>query len=215
MRLSLPEFRQRPATHIVSLGPRCATAYNLRRYFGFGDAFPFDWWITPHDGLVGFLGDPDLDTLYDPQRLEAAQERATVRHAELGILLHHEFPRDAAAPGRPVVAGWKALLAQPRRRSAHLLDKLLGLDRAGLRIAFVREAGTCDDTEPIAARLAALFPRAHWTLAAIPIVPVPAGPDWQGDPVLWDQAFRPLALSLERQRVKPFRPTDPDTDSRA
>ena len=92
------------ATRIISLGGRCAVAHNLRRFFDFGEAFPFDWWITPFDGLIKFLANPDPDWLYDPAELDLTANKGSVRHSDLGIRLHHEFPRDRveAQPINPI-----------------------------------------------------------------------------------------------------------------
>ena len=53
--VSLDTLREQPVMHIVSLGPRCATTYNLRRHYNFATAYPFDWWISPAGGLIQIL----------------------------------------------------------------------------------------------------------------------------------------------------------------
>lgn len=37
----------RPCDLFISLGSNCEVSYNIRRFFGFEAAYPFDWWITP------------------------------------------------------------------------------------------------------------------------------------------------------------------------
>lgn len=99
-RRPLSDFRREPATQIVSLGCRCATTFNLRRYYSFSSAYPFDWWITPERGVLGLLDRPDVDWLYDPRELELAADHRSVQHRALGVMLHHEFPRHGASRPR-------------------------------------------------------------------------------------------------------------------
>ena len=42
-------------SHIVSLGHNCQLTYQLRRYFNFATAFPFDWWVTNMRGVIDTL----------------------------------------------------------------------------------------------------------------------------------------------------------------
>lgn len=204
MKLSLEDFRITPATHIVSLGKRCSVAYNLRRFYNFRSAFPLDWWITPASGIVKFLRQPDVGYLYDPALLKLTPNAASVRHRELGIQLHHEFPRNKARPGQPIKPGWKNAIENPKSRTIALIGKFLGLNAAGNRIAFVRE-----DAELAAAltdRLDALFPLADYTLIVLP--KIPGGKHdafkWKGDPALWNKALGDLNLSLDRTHHQPF-----------
>jgi hypothetical protein len=74
--LDLGELAREPVTHVVSLGANCAVAFNLRRYWNFGGAFPFGWWITSAEGVVGLLDRPDPDWLYDLQELELVKNGA-------------------------------------------------------------------------------------------------------------------------------------------
>jgi hypothetical protein len=94
--IALPEFASMPATHVVSLGGQCETAYNLRRYFDFSTAYPFDWWVSPLSTVIRLLRDFDIDALYDTRRLEGTADFGTVIHRDYDLQLHHEFPRDNA-----------------------------------------------------------------------------------------------------------------------
>lgn len=200
MRLSLKDFRTAPATHFVSLGNRCATAYNLRRFYNFHSAFPFDWWITPAAGVVTFLQHPDVENLYNPVQLELANDGKTVHHRNLKFQLHHEFPRE----GTRVRAGWQNEIELPKKRTTALLTRFLGLNSPGNRIVFVREQTQMSDR--IVECLDVLFSLPDYTLAAFPKV---AGSHqdasgWRGDPVLWDGVFSALGLSLDRTNHQPF-----------
>jgi hypothetical protein len=127
-------------THIVSLGSNCRVTHNLRRYFDFCSAYPFDWWICPLRSATKFLREPDLAKLYAGAHLEPrwsrdGQQIESVSNNYYDILLHHEFPR--AHPGYSVVTDFRDHAAAPMARQTYLLRKLFALDLAGNRILFV------------------------------------------------------------------------------
>lgn len=200
MSLPLTEFRRASATQIISLGPRCSTSYNLRRYYNFNSAFPFDWWVTPEPALIGILGRFDADYLYDPAQLERIASPNSVRHRDLGFLLHHEFPR---IPGQPVVVdNFLDLIETPKARSRYLIDKMKGLDRPGERLLFIRE--TVTSSTELEAALARLFVHAEWCIQSIPHIPE-AGFDWRCDMKVWDEVLGALGVQLDISRHKPFK----------
>src|SRR5437868_103724 len=143
-----------------SLGGRCAVAHNLRRFFDFGEAFPFDWWITPFDGLIKFLAHPDPDWLYDPAKLDLTANKGSVRHSDLGIRLHHEFPRDRVE-GQPINPNFRDAIAMPKARTTRLIKKLLALDTEGENLVFVRERERPDPVDDLMPVLAALYQKAE------------------------------------------------------
>ena len=208
-------------SHIVSLGKRCATTHHLRRFFNHGEGYPFDWWITPFEGLLQVLERPDVDWLYDPALMRLTDERRSVIHEPTKILFHHEFPRDQGAPrargmGPPVREDFLDHLTTPRARTAKPLGKLLALDVSGNRILFVREEG---GRERLAAALAKRFLHADWTLKVISAVHSPdfkpARPtlQWQGDPIMWDRAIQNLNVRLDNPSLKPFSEAGPGAAS--
>jgi hypothetical protein len=205
---TLAEFRGEPATAVVSLGRSCTAAYNLRRHYDFGGAFPFDWWVTPVAGVRGLLRRPDPDWLYDPALIEIVENGATVRHRELGILLHHEFPRRWGEPGIPVRSDFREKIARPKERTAFLLSKLLKLNQTIEHILFVRERVLGDKDSPADA-LSEVFDRASWTLVEWDQLARP-NRDWRGDPDEWDALLSGLGVSyLRRLDEKPFSPIEP------
>ncbi|WP_296817178.1 hypothetical protein [Brevundimonas sp.] len=187
----------RSFTHVISLGNRCATAYNLRRHFSFGDGHLFDWWITPYPGLLALLDNLSADWLYDPASLEMLPDNRAVRHRPSGIELTHDFPRVGKHAG-PVTVDFLDYLDRPKSRAGYLIDKLKGLNCPGERILFVREAAV---TSALSERLAALLPLARFEVASIE--PVANLGDWRGDPALWDAALASLEARLIGDH-KPF-----------
>ncbi len=169
---TLESFRKRPASHIVSLGSRCAVAHNLRRYYNFNTAYPFDWWITPLRGVIGYLERPDIDFLYSADELVLAEGSATVKHRSLYIELHHEFPRAGGQHSSPVVPDFLAWCEAPSARTRRLTERLLQLDDPETRILFVREqANATSCVEQLERALEATFLRATWCLAVVEQVP--------------------------------------------
>lgn len=204
----LDEFKKLPATHVVSLGESCATAYNLRRHYNFGGAFPFDWWVSEAEGLIRFLDDPRVDRLYDPEKLGLTDNGGSVRHKEFGLLLHHEFPRAWRREGGPIRDDWRDFLAKPKHRSAALVKKFLDLNKADNRIVFVRYGKSAPG---FIERLEKLFVEPTWTFVHLGYIANKSG-GWKGDPQAWDRVLDDLSLSIDLTGHKPFVETDPDVE---
>jgi hypothetical protein len=203
MHLPLQDFKTAPATHFVSLGARCAVAYNLRRFYNFRSAFPFDWWITSTAGVAKFLRRMDIEYLYAPDQLELTPDARTVRHRGLNFQLHHEFPRENKKGGR-VLPNWFEAIEQPKKRTAALINKLLALNSSNNRVVFVREQEKI--TDHIAGCLDTLFRQAEYTLVVLPKIPRNFNGKfgWHGDPEQWDKALGALGLSLDLNNHQPF-----------
>lgn len=208
MYLELELFRASPATHIVSLGEACANAYNLRRYYNFGGAFPFDWWVSDAEGLVRFLESPSIEFLYDVNRLTLSQTNDSVRNHDFNFIFQHEFKHDWSLPGHPIRADWTTNIEKPAQRSEALLNKFLALNANGNRVVFIRNGKT---SPKIIASLEKLFPLPEWTFVHIDYI-ANGENGWKGDTSLWDEALARLNITLDLTKHKPFRETDPDVE---
>jgi hypothetical protein len=210
MYLSLEYFNSRPATQIVSLGRACKTAFNLRRFFDFSGAFPFDWWYSEPEALLSFLRSMDVDALYHPDLIELSEDGKSVTNKRFPVLLHHEFPRDYSAPGQPIADGWRGAVGKARQRTAALIDKFKALNSEGNRVAFFRE-GPTPETAFISA-LATLLDCAEWTYVPVDLADEPEF-EWKGDPRKWDDLLRATGVRLDRTNHRPFAlDTDPNLD---
>lgn len=199
----------------------------MRRFFNFGNAFPFDWWITPCGALNELLRDFDVDRLYTRELLEEVEGDdgaiASIRHREFGIIFQHEFPRKWDAQGNPVRPDWQEFLDRPRQRTKFLLDRLLSLNASGTRILFVRnalhpavEGGQSPPITETAEQLRALFPQAGIQLALINCptrvddrsvthLDFPdIAEDWQGDWRAWQPALSGTGWRLINATLRPF-----------
>jgi len=210
--LSTETLIREPVTHIVSLGPRCATSYNLRRYFNYLTAYPMDWWISDEMGTAAFLADNmNLDTLYDPDFLEEGANYSTVVHRTFRIKFHHEFPRNEKIPGNPVIVNYKDHISKPRQRTQYLVNRLRSLNTSSERILFVRECAEPMDPSDyiidISKHLTRLFSDAEWALALIKLGDDPSTTDWRGTPAFWDPRLAVLNARLDQSRHKPFAET--------
>ena len=182
-----------PATQIISLGPRCATAHNLRRYFNFRSTFPFDWWITPEESIVKLLRNFDIDFVYSSAELLRANSDGTVIHKSLDIGLHHEFPRQRSLETPLIVEDFLSYIEIPKQRTLYLFQKMFKLNVSGERLLFVREKLSNSDIEDC---LNVVFSVADWCLTS---VEGPPGNDlhgWSGDPKIWDEVLASLAVEL-------------------
>ena len=200
MYMDTRSFTVEKATHIISLGKTCAVAYNLRRYFDFDMAFPFDWWVTPPSGLCKLIQKPDPDYLYNPIMLEVTDDKSSVIHKELKIQLHHEFPREWKSAGMPVRDDWMDYVEKPKARTTALLRRLLALNRPDCRLAFVTHGSM--ELSLIEA-LEGLFHDAQWTLLSFNGLDQPRT-DWRNDPDVWDRALQVSGLILDRKDHRPF-----------
>jgi hypothetical protein len=141
-RLLVSESPSHP-THAVPLGLSCRVSYHVRTCFKSTTAYPFDWWLTPIDGLIRYLSDPDPDRVYGNGALDEVVVEGDVTCVgapEFGFLLFHEFPRKEVALHKTVLApDWRDHVAKARARHVRRLDRLFALDRRGRRILFVRD----------------------------------------------------------------------------
>lgn len=118
----------------------------MRTFFGSTESFPFDWWISPLDGIARYLEDPDPALIYVEGRLQEMRgthgEVASIYNPDFGFQLVHEFPRRAeivgGAPVDAVAPGWQRHVAAAAARHVRRLARLDALDRRGRRILFVR-----------------------------------------------------------------------------
>jgi hypothetical protein len=175
-----------PFTHVVPLGLSCRVTYQVRVCFRSWKVYPFDWWITPLDGLSRYLAEPEIGRLYDPDSLAEVLtdgEVSSIRSTVYGFRLFHEFPRRPGAKELPAVApGWRAHIAAAAARHEERLRRLLRLDRQGNRILFVRhQCGTVpgvrngEDAGPAAAALWEVL-RRRWPEADIRLLLVNFSP---------------------------------------
>ena len=223
----IAKFRLAPATHVVSLGPLCSVAANLRRYYNFRSSYPFDWWITPVASRTAawLRRGLDIDYLYRPHQLQKVEKRGhvNVSHKSLRFGLAHEFPRIPTAfslqtygaewtdhlSTLPIRPDFHQCLEIPRARTGYLVRKLLNLNRQGERLLFVR-AG--QQHGRMFQALDTLFPDADWTLARVKTVAPDNATSYMGDPAKWDAQFSALGVTLDRQHHQDYLNTMPNPD---
>ncbi len=215
---------QRPLTHVVPLGLSCRVTYQVRVFFGSEVAYPFDWTMTPLEGLARYLAVLDPDRIYSEAALEEVVVDGRVdalQSREFGLWLYHEFPRRRDGDVSVVSPGWQEHLAFAKERHARRLQRLKGLDAAGHRILFIRhkldvDPGRRAAQQPVEALWNVL--RRQWSRADIrlllinlPAIDPPSprvlqlsfedlpGPEpevWRGNAERWASALASLGLTL-------------------
>lgn len=83
---------------VMSLGPNCRNAWNVRDWFKFERAYPFDWWITPTKSMLKMI-DPGFELAITREDLVVTQSSGpgienSVFNRKLNILQHHDFVRN-------------------------------------------------------------------------------------------------------------------------
>ena len=73
---------------VLSLGHSCDTAFQIRRNFKQGEAYPFDWLMTPYPVLMELIGRDFSGFLMD-ENLEAAGKYVVDK--KHGISMLHDF----------------------------------------------------------------------------------------------------------------------------
>ena len=225
-------------THVVPLGLSCRVTYQVRAYFRSGERYPFDWWTTPLEGIARYLRDPDPARIFAEGALEEQLEDGWVRSivsSEFGFELFHEFTRRKEAPAMRVVSpDWRGQVPSVRARHVARLERLLGLNRTGNRILFVRHrvdaadegARAPDNVAGLWQALLGLWPAAEIELLLVNVPPFdppsrrvrrlafddPPGPppeSWRGDDWRWAAGLASAGLVPPRGLPPLKRPPSP------
>lgn len=215
-------------TQVVPLGYSCRVTYQMRTRFRSATPFPFDWWITPLDGLARYLADPDPNRIFAPGALEERIEDdwpSAIASREFGFQLFHDFPRHKESPPVAVVSpGWQAHVAAVRDRHQRRMARLLATDEPGNRVLFVRhQLGTETAADAAGAAVDALWRSlgARWQRAQIYLLlvnlppvdppssnvlqvrfedaPGPPPEAWRGDAARWTAALDSAGIVPARE----------------
>ena len=147
-------------THIVSLGKNCMVAYQIRRFFNLEKSFPLDWWITPFDGLIRFLEIPEVNNLFDADKLAISENGQSITNPYYGISYHHDFTREG--PDHSLAKNFKDQINAIKEKYSYLIDKLNQLDSNSNSIVFVRSINYNDDNKKLADVLEKKFQNANF-----------------------------------------------------
>jgi hypothetical protein len=106
-----------PVDRVISLGTNCEIAFNLRKFFGFERAYPFDWWGTPLNAVAPVLASRFAVGI-NRDNLQAVGGRRSILNLKYRILHHHDFPR---VPGNRLIApDWTNAIEACRAKYAAL-----------------------------------------------------------------------------------------------
>ncbi len=193
---------------LLSLGYDCKVAWQIRRHSGQGEAFFFDWLMTPIDALAVMLG-RDEDLLRDG-RWELIKDDCCLRDLDTGLMFMHEFPSVPVVGGeqshRILAEQVPAHLPIARAKFAYLRRKTLEFIRSSENLLLVRadEVATLDEAIANVNKMRSLFlpinPTLKFALAStlVPasgavsdtlIFKTDAGDDWRGGHESWSRLF--------------------------
>jgi hypothetical protein len=75
---------------VISLGTACDTAYQVRRIFGNPESYPFDWLVTPFDGLVELFRNR-FEGFLSAEDLALGDDGTFIYDSRYKVRFHHDF----------------------------------------------------------------------------------------------------------------------------
>lgn len=217
--------------YVVPLGCKCQLTYQLRRYFNFATAFPFDWWVTNMRGVIDTLEGKDpygdlVETVMENSGLLGAP-----RSSDYNIEIHHEFPRGPQLSEtdntHPVLPDWRDHIGEARARFNYLYARLLSLNTESSTILFVRHKGNVAPSENLTLAgnpasideligcVNSIFTRSNNQFLLINTPTSESGValsvddnelrSWRGEIDNWNAALPGSGFVLDNPSLKPFR----------
>jgi hypothetical protein len=189
---------------VVSLGRACDIAYQIRRHFGQTEAYPFDWLITPIDGLIKIIRS-DFSGFLDRDQLIVKDGQ--VVHRDTDVIFVHDFEEAE-------VDKLDELLPAIAEKYARRIDRWRKVIHSHEPILFVRGSQSVgngiladEDARSIYRALSKTYPRADIHLLAqntpeshietkshgrihMANVPMPTPFTWSGDDAAWSDVFQ-------------------------
>jgi hypothetical protein len=192
-------------THVVSLGPNCMVAYQVRRFLLIGTSYPFDWWVTPFGGLIKTLEHLSVEDLFNENKLQIVNSGDSVSNPDYDILYHHDFdrigPDGNLHPGASgnVHFDIQSQLAIVRKKYDHVYNNFCELNKAQNSVLFVRLSVDQDERQKLINALGRVFNHCNFSLLSIS--PKDNGV-WSGNDLEWDGIFHEnLIDSRYKKRV--------------
>jgi hypothetical protein len=185
-------------SHVVSLGPNCMVAYQLRRYLSIEKSFPFDWWITPFDGLVKVLQKIDVIDLFNVEKVVVVKSGDSVSNPDYNILYHHDFLRVGASGNLHTGANGKIYddiltqIPEVVSKYNHVFSNLLSLNSRGNSILFVRSHINPDQKSILVELLSNVFEFCDFSILS---VEYKNNDFWHGDDFEWTKIFDNFGLN--------------------
>lgn len=190
---------------IISLGRACDIAHQIRRHFGQTEAYPFDWLITPFQGLIKTI-DSDFGGFLSIDQLIIKDNYVYGRDSD--IIYYHDFEGVDAS-------NLEKLLPEVREKYARRVDRWQKAISTGEPILFIRgyqnmSYGIIDesDAKSVYQSLLKTYPGVNAHILAqntpeakiealrgekIQIVNIAMPPSgWSGDDVAWSEVFERL-----------------------
>ena len=156
------QAEEEPYDEAVSLGYGCQVAWQLKANGIRSLSYPFDWFHTPFNGLVGFItlkGSNFLDVNQISIVGPYAGDPGCLQVVDLcyGITSYHDF---SANP--PFANYWHIKLKYDRR-----IKRFFDLLKSNKRILFIRQGDSRHQIECLDALLQQIYPRLNYSILAV------------------------------------------------
>ena len=151
-----------PFQEVISLGCRCQTTEQIRRYFGDEKGTHiFDWMFSSFEGVIGAI-DCDFSGIFAKDKLLVRGEGFTIDIPSVGLSLHHMFPRDKST-NLIILGEIDSSYPTVKNKLDYLVGKWRGtFDR---RVLYVIEINPANDLRPKSDDFTVEITRLRTTLA--------------------------------------------------
>ncbi len=160
--------------NIISLGSNCAPAQAIRRHFGVGKAYPFDWWISSLDELIKVI-ECEFSRMFEPAEIEIYHASDWgVRSARYGISYHHDFTRqsDGSYDYNSVISELRSVQEKYIRRFNRLDEDVSAgrtlFIRYGVDLRGKTNDASIEGIPNLEKALLSIWPNAKWDLLVLP-----------------------------------------------
>ena len=148
---------------VISLGPACETAWQIRQIVDQPEAYVFDWVIASASSVAKAIS-TDFSAIVHSGQLSLKNvdsgDHPYVLDAATGIEYHHDFRNDA---------DFIATLPNVQQKYNFLKDRMRRLLASDKTILFVHHKGTPDDARILEAAIFERFPTLNFNLLELGI----------------------------------------------
>lgn len=163
---------------VMSLGPSCETAWQIRQIVDQPEAYVFDWVIAAPASVARAISN-DFSEIVQAGQLSLRNldngDHPYVLDAATGIEYHHDFRNDT---------DFLATLPDVQSKYNFLIDRMRSVLSSNTQVLFVHQLGTLDDAKLLETAIAGRFVNLRFKLLEISFGGPPAPPIEEGRLIL-------------------------------